>query len=268
MKYELLTRRELEIINRQNFRYPLAIAEKDYLLAVVSKIIYNSPLREKVVFKGGTAIHHCFLPQSRFSEDLDFSSLDKSVALEEVKAVLESQDFLEVKKDYVSKATIKIERLKYAGPLALPNSLKVEIDFLQNVVLPPNDIIYKNPWKVDTKVRVMDIKEICAEKIRAANERSRYRDFYDLFLILKEFEFSMEEIIDLITQKEIRKTINKKLMLSNLKNALKEKEGELNRVYYAKDINEKDLDDMIKSLPLELIGLKNKNTSLERKELS
>jgi predicted nucleotidyltransferase component of viral defense system len=97
MKIPLLGRRQLEVINRKKLRYPLAVAEKDYLLAVVAKVIYSSPLKEKIVFKGGTAIHHCYLPQSRFSEDLDFTSLDKSITLEEVKTALESQDFLEVK---------------------------------------------------------------------------------------------------------------------------------------------------------------------------
>ncbi|MBI4651700.1 nucleotidyl transferase AbiEii/AbiGii toxin family protein [Candidatus Desantisbacteria bacterium] len=128
---KLLNRRELELLNRKSLRYPLAIAEKDYFLAVVSKIIYESPLKDKIIFKGGTAIHHCYLPQTRFSEDLDFGSLDKSITLNDVKKVFETYDFLEVKEDYVSKATIKISRLKYSGPLGFPNSLKVEIDFLQ-----------------------------------------------------------------------------------------------------------------------------------------
>ena len=130
MKFEILSRRELEAKNKVSLKYGLAEAEKDYFLAIVSKIIYESPLKKKIVFKGGTAIHHCYVPQSRFSEDLDFTSLDQSITPEEVKTVLESQDFLKIKKDYVSKATIKIERLKYTGPLGLANSLKVEIDFI------------------------------------------------------------------------------------------------------------------------------------------
>ena len=72
-----LTRRELEVINRQNLKYPLAIAEKDYFLALVSKIVYESVLKDKLLFKGGTALHHCYLNQMRFSEDLDFSFREK-----------------------------------------------------------------------------------------------------------------------------------------------------------------------------------------------
>ena len=102
MTIALLNKSDLSIFNKQALKYKLADAEKDYLLSVGLKIIYASPLRDKLVFKGGTAIHHCYLPQARFSEDLDFTSLDKSITLEEVKTVLESPGFFEVKEDYVS----------------------------------------------------------------------------------------------------------------------------------------------------------------------
>ena len=247
-KIELLNRRELEARNRNSFNYPLAVAEKDYLLTVVSKIIYDSPLRDKIVFKGGTGIHHCHTSQLRFSEDLDFTSLDKSISVEEVKAILESQDFLEVKKAHVSKATIKIEKLGYTGPLGFPNFLKVEIDFLQNVVLPAREMEYKNTWGVKTKVMIMDIKEICAEKIRAASDRARYRDFYDLFLVLRDFKLNIEEIIELIKQKEIRKSITKASILANWEISKKEKGKELARIYYSKAISDSDIEVMIDSL--------------------
>lgn len=248
MTISLLTRRELEVINRMRLRYPLAIAEKDYLLALVSKIIYGSPLRDKLVFKGGTAIHHCYISQSRFSEDLDFTSLDQSITLEDVRGVLESQDFLEVKKEYVSKATIKIERLKYTGPLGQPNSLKVEIDYKQNVVLPAKDITYKNAWGVKTKVRVMDVKEICAEKIRAASDRARYRDFYDLAVLMEKFKFKPAEINRLIAQKEIRKPITKASIRDNWSIAKEEKKREIDAIYYSRNVSDEVIEKMIVEL--------------------
>jgi len=240
----------LSILNKRSLKYNLAAAEKDYFLAIVSKIIYASPLGDKLIFKGGTAIHHCYLPQTRFSEDLDFTSIDKAITLEEVKGVLGSQDFLEVIDDHVSKATIKIERLKYTGPLVLPNSLKVEIDFIQNVVLPAKIVAYKNAWKVDTKVRAMDIREICAEKIRAASDRARYRDFYDLALLFDMVEFNIKEITELIKQKEIRRPITQDSMLQNWQTARKEKENELARIYYGKDVGDIDIERLIGKLKI------------------
>lgn len=246
----LLTKSDLSILNKRSLNYKLADAEKDYFLAIVSKIIYESPLRGKLVFKGGTALHHCYLPQSRFSEDLDFTSLDKSITLEEVKAVLGSQDFLEIKKDFVSDATIKIERLKYSGPLGLPNSLKVEIDFLQNVALPAKDISYENPWRIKAKVKVMDIKEICAEKIRATSERARYRDFYDLVLIFEKFKFDIKDIKELILQKEIRNPITQDLIIKNWSFAKKEREQELERIYYLGNVSETAVEKIIEKFKI------------------
>jgi len=58
-----LTRQQLELINRRTIRYPLQIAEKDYFLALAIQLVNNSPIGNKLVFKGGTAIHHCYLQQ-------------------------------------------------------------------------------------------------------------------------------------------------------------------------------------------------------------
>ncbi|MFA4891724.1 MAG: nucleotidyl transferase AbiEii/AbiGii toxin family protein, partial [Candidatus Gracilibacteria bacterium] len=69
----MITRQQLEIINRRILKYPLQVAEKDYFLALVLKLMAESSLGNTLVFKGGTAIHHCYLDQYRFSEDLDFS---------------------------------------------------------------------------------------------------------------------------------------------------------------------------------------------------
>ena len=248
-----LTKRELEIINRKNFAYPLAIAEKDYLLTIVSKIIYDSPLRKKLVFKGGTALHHCYLPQLRFSEDLDFTATDKSITIEEVRAIFEPYDFLSIKKEYVSPATIKIEKLQYRGPLGFTGSLKLEIDHLQDVILPVKVLSYKNIWKVQTKVRVMDEREVCAEKIRASSDRARYRDFYDLAMLFRNYQFDLQEITKIIGQKEIRQPISKKSILANWRFVKKEREQEEKIVYYAEAVTEKEIKEILAKLSFEVI---------------
>ena len=121
----MLNRQQLELFNRKSFRYPLQIAEKDYLLALVLQLISRSPLGEKLIFKGGTSLHHCYLKQQRFSEDLDFSANQQPISLEEVQEVFSDVDYLTIKKHYQSTATLKIERLLYTGPIGFPNSLKI-----------------------------------------------------------------------------------------------------------------------------------------------
>lgn len=249
----MIIRQQLEIINRKTLRYPLHIAEKDYLLTLVLQIIASSPFGKTLIFKGGTALHHCYLEQYRFSEDLDFSSNQTAVALGDIRDIFAQVDYLSIKKDYLSGATLKIEKLQYVGPLIQPNSLKVEVDFLQNVLLPPQTLIYRNVWGIDFKVQVMDVKEICAEKIRAMSDRARYRDFYDIFLLLEKFELDLEEIISYVKQKEVRQPITKSSIQSNWEIIATQKENEMSQIYYSRKVEDDHIETMIQALPLETI---------------
>jgi predicted nucleotidyltransferase component of viral defense system len=245
----MLSRQQLEILNRKSLRYPLQIAEKDYMLALVLRLVSRSPLGEELVFKGGTAIHHCYLEQQRFSEDLDFSSRRRPVSFEDVREVLTGVDYLTIKKHYQSPATIKIERLLYTGPIGFPNSIKLDIDVLQNVLLPVQKIPYRTAWGVEFPVRVMDIREICAEKIRATSDRARYRDFFDVYLILKTHKLDIREILGYIRQKEIRKPITKASILRNWKMTGERKETEKKVIYYSRPIEDSTIEGMLHGLP-------------------
>ncbi len=248
---KLITREKLEKIARTDLKYTLQDAEKDYFLALVMYILSKNKLANKLVFKGGTSIYHCYLDQYRFSEDLAFISLDKNLELNEIEDVFAGYDIFEIKKTYSSKATIKIERLKYNGVLDTPNSIKFEVDRFQNVYLDPLKRKYKNKWGLDFTVNVMNPVEICAEKIRACSDRFRYRDFYDLYLMVKEVKIDINESINLIPKKEIRKQISKEKILRNLELSLEEKLNEGDTVLYSEEIDSLKLKDFFKSLKLD-----------------
>ena len=250
----MISRQQLELLNRKSIRYPLHIAEKDYILALVLQLISTSSLGKKLVFKGGTCLHHCYLKQQRFSEDLDFSSGQESISLEETQEILTSVDYLTIKKHYQSIATLKIERLLYTGPIGFPNSIKVEIDVLQNVLLPAQEILYRTAWGIEFPVRVMDIREICAEKIRAMSDRARYRDFFDTYLILQNYNLDLQEVIDYIRKKEIRKPITKANILQNWGITRAQKEVEEKAIYYSQPIEDSLIAGMIQNLPIDEIS--------------
>lgn len=252
----MISRQQLEILNRKTLKYPLQVAEKDYFLTLVMQIISQSQLSDTLIFKGGTAVNHCYLEQTRFSEDLDFSTNQIRLSLEDVRNIFAGFDFLVIKKDYLSEATLKIERLQYTGPLLLPNYLKVEIDCFQNVVLPPKRRKYANVWDLDFEVLVMDAREICAEKIRAMSERARYRDFYDLFLLVEAHGIDLDEVVALIGQKEIRQSISKTNIHRNWKVVGTQKAREMSQIYYSRNIDDDAVEMMIKSLPFsEIVSL-------------
>ncbi len=246
MKIDLISRAQLERVSRRRLKYPLQTAEKDYFLTLALLVIDESPLREKLVFKGGTALHHHYLPQLRFSEDLDFTSLDKDITLDEVTAVFEAHDFFTVKKKYVSSATIKLGKLQYSGILAQPNHIKVEIDHVQNVVLPPQRKTYHNAWGLDVSANVMDAREICAEKLRAMSDRSRYRDFYDMYFILREVMPDFDDAVELLRQKEIRKPVQKERILKNWQEAQQLKQKDVVTIFLREQVEDAEISEMIR----------------------
>lgn len=247
MKIDLLSKSQLSVINKNNFRYPLAIAEKDYLLAIILKIIYDSSLGARLVFKGGTAIHHLYLDQLRFSEDLDFSATE-IITIETLMNLFKDYGFLEIIKYHESSYALKIERMKFIGPLGQPNSVKIDIDLTQKNLLPAIRVPYNNCYMVPVSVMAMDIKEICAEKLRAVNERARYRDFYDLALIMRIYKITPDEVTSLLLKKELRKPLSKDLIFENLNIAETAMMSGSENIYYKESLGSIEVRELINRL--------------------
>ena len=94
----------------------------------------------------------------------------------------------------------------------------------------------------------MDIREICAEKIRAASQRARYRDFYDLYLILTSFTLDINEIYELMQRKEVRAEISPALILANWQLAIDGKARDLRSIYCATQIENDAIESLIEQL--------------------
>jgi predicted nucleotidyltransferase component of viral defense system len=202
-------------------------------------------LGEKIVFKGGTAIHHCYLPQHRFSEDLDFTSLDKNLQMEEVVETLEATGDFVVKKKYESPATLKIERLMYSGILDQPGAIKVEIDRKQNVALPAVERKYENVWGVEATIKTMAVDEIVAEKVRTTANRVRYRDFYDLYLLLEEPDTNLEDALELLQEKEIRAVVSTAAITTNWQAAKADAANEKRKIHFTRAVADEAIEEMI-----------------------
>lgn len=55
----------------QKMNLPEIYIEKDYWVTLALHRIYSSPIADRVIFKGGTALSKCFKLIQRFSEDID-----------------------------------------------------------------------------------------------------------------------------------------------------------------------------------------------------
>jgi predicted nucleotidyltransferase component of viral defense system len=248
MEDVLINLRQLTSIARKELGYPLHVAEKDYFLALALKTIYLSELKDRLVFKGGTALHHHHLPQYRFSEDLDFISTDQNVSVEDVRNVFVGSAYFTIKKDYTSHLTVKIEKLEYVGILAQPSFIKIDISNVKNITLPPRISSYTNVWGINVKAKVLDILEICAEKLSATSGRIRYRDFYDLFLIVTELGVSISDAVELLYKKDLENNVNPNLIFKNWLIAKKDKSDDLATILLKKEVGDADIEAFIRKL--------------------
>ena len=92
---------------------------------------------------------------------------------------------------------------------------------------------------------VMDIREICAEKLRAMGQRSRYRDFYDMHLILREVAPDFDEVVALLRQKEIRRPVQKEQILKNWQVTRHFKQKDLATIFLREQVDDTAILEMI-----------------------
>ena len=91
----------------------------------------------------------------------------------------------------------------------------------------------------------MQIQEVVAEKIRAAATRARYRDFYDLFLLMDLPEVSLDDAVDILRQKEIRAPVSPQGIAVNWQRARAEAADEMRSIYFAKPVSDDEIATMI-----------------------
>jgi len=195
-------------------RIPEAVLERDYCLAWFLVGLSRAALRERLVFKGGTALKRCYFDDYRFSEDLDFT-LTEEMPLEDIQAGLE-EVYGEVQR--ASAVTFRYARadrkqhqnchtfyLAYEGPLpsASPKEVKVDITIHERFVHDPqNRAILRGYDEYEdlpegSEVRVYTLEEIAVEKIAALTDRARNepRDLYDIWYLTSEGHVDLEFLV-------------------------------------------------------------------------
>jgi predicted nucleotidyltransferase component of viral defense system len=194
-----------------------AVLERDYCLAWFLVGLSRSPVRETLVFKGGTALKRCYFGDYRFSEDLDFTLAeprelgDILAGLEAVYAEVQRASgivFRLARADGKSHQNCHTFYLAYEGPLpvATPREVKVDITIREQLVRPVEDRQVLRGYEEyedlpdDALVRAYALEEIAVEKLVALTDKARNepRDLYDLWHLTSErhidFAFLVPEV--------------------------------------------------------------------------
>jgi len=240
MKIDLLDRSQLELLNKRGPKYNLQDAEKDYFLAIILSIFYNSELKDELVFKGGTAIYHCYLDQLRFSKDLDFTAKSK-LMLSNLEKQIKSFEIFNLKDMNEKKYSLDLS-IQYHGVLIQPDTIQVNINTNQKILIEPKTMEYKNYYGLKFFCQVMDKTEIFAEKIRTLVDRARPRDCYDLIIMQKNFGIEVKKALAILEKKELHNPLDMKTIEENLKISLDRFEDEMRELYYRQPISKDEIE--------------------------
>ncbi len=167
--------------------------EKDYLSDLILLSI-SRHTKEELIFKGGTCLFK-FYKLDRFSEDLDFTlkkELDITRLLNRIVSDLKVFGIeCEIKKmkqtHNAIMITLRIKGPFYTGDDKTIATMRIDINTKSTIELKPlvQRYISLYPDIPIFSIIIMQEKEILSEKIRAILTRTKARDIYDLWFLLK-----------------------------------------------------------------------------------
>ena len=177
------------------------VIEKDYVITWLLLGISRSPLEKLLAFKGGTALKKLYFKDYRYSEDLDFTVLEKTrreklqVYLSGVFNDLEKEAALAFQRNEGTteeRADSTTLYVQFAGPLqgvTGSRDFKLDFTFNEKLVYPLSRrrilASYSDCAGVDRTLAAYSLEEILVEKLCALIGRTEPRDLYDAHFLLR-----------------------------------------------------------------------------------
>ena len=174
----------------------LDIAEREIVLTYVLRLLFEAHFLDKVAFKGGTAIRKLHLGSTgRFSLDLDFTAVgepEPDTLVVDLVPLLDGNSFHGItfsilNSDYWSTSDSCGAEVTYRHDWVEAGRFAIQISCRTPPLLPvrPTRLLHEQyfDWMDVQRPRVLalDLHEIVGEKVRAAAQRARVRDVYDLY---------------------------------------------------------------------------------------
>jgi predicted nucleotidyltransferase component of viral defense system len=179
--------------------------ELDYVLGWLLVTLGQVPLLDRdLVFKGGTALRKVYVPEWRYSEDLDFTVRgdltpdDVVTAVQEWCAIASAASGLKLGPMELEARPAGIAgrgnlsmKVPFVGPLAKtarPRQVKLDVSFAEPIVLAPQrralHVVFSDQREHSVQILVYAIEEVLAEKLRSLVQRREPRDLYDAWRLL------------------------------------------------------------------------------------
>lgn len=172
----------------------LAQVEQDIIISrALIELFRNSNLKNKLVFRGGTALNKLFFTQPlRYSEDIDLVQYEAEPIgdlMNEIHLTLDP--WLGTPKYKQSHGRVSFYyRFETEHEPVRTMKLKVEINTREHgSILEMQEIPFQieNGWFSGiAQIKVYALEELVGTKLRALYQRSKGRDLFDLYQVLKE----------------------------------------------------------------------------------
>jgi predicted nucleotidyltransferase component of viral defense system len=163
------------------------------------------------VFKGGTALSKLYFPDIwRFSEDLDFTATEQ---LPDIERTLESGltgieaesgITFEIRNMHAVGDPVEYVQfdVQYDAVLSQKNTTDLDITFNEPLVFPIVDHEHAFEDVPTFSLAAYSIEEILVEKkLRSLFQRTRARDYYDVYRLLEQESFNDAEIVTALREK-------------------------------------------------------------------
>ena len=166
-----------------------AQVEQDLVLSRALVEIYSDPvLRDRLLFRGGTALHKIVLqPAARYSEDLDFVQIREEPIGETLDHLRKCLDpwLGEPRSDISSRGATLTYRFESELPPIIRLRLKIEINTREHLCLMPlqrTDFSVESRWFTGAaNLPIYSTSELLGTKLRALYQRRKGRDLFDLW---------------------------------------------------------------------------------------
>lgn len=222
----------------------VAQIEKDYVMGWLLWGIYRNHVGLNLVLKGGNCLRKIYFPETRFSDDLDFTAI-RFGSVETFKGQLANictdvekasgirffhdrlnVSLLDTPHDTLKALDGRVYFQGFAGDANVSFRIKFDVSEFEKIVLPvqKHNILhpYSDALACNIKVFSYSLEEVLAEKLRSWIQRTRSRDLYDLVRIIQSdsVTFSRLNVMKAFFKKSLFKNIPavaKEELLSNEK---------------------------------------------------
>lgn len=203
----MISRDEVEAFAVQH-GVPLPFVEKDYVMGwLLWGVAGNAELRRNLVLKGGNCLRNLYMPDTRFSDDLDFTAhrLDgNDIFRRQLESVCDAVSeasgiefdatrlLVEEKKTPDRDCSALDGRVYFkgfAGDSSLTMRIKFDVSDYERIILPVQHHAILHEYSdgaVVGSVNVLSysLEEVLAEKLRSWIQRTRSRDLFDAVKII------------------------------------------------------------------------------------